>query len=218
MLEKRTSAERLEESGRRVVDWLNSPRASRHPVTKLFVLAQTMIHAYEHSRFPFDRGDFEGYQAEINRIAGNYPGVCALAGLNGPRPESAYFRLESLKKSRDAIDGWGALNDVRVLAEGGALWRIRRCALPSCKRAFYAKFPHHLFHDAKCKQKSKESSPEFKAHRRQYMRRRYHSLHHGLSSTRKTTPRARRKKTKIAANLDPFEEFLKGEDHAEHLS
>lgn len=132
MLEKRTSAERLEESGRRVVDWLNSPRASRHPVTKLFVLAQTMIHAYEHSRFPFDRGDFEGYQAEINRIAGNYPGVCALAGLNGPRPESAYFRLESLKKVvTPSMDG--------ALSTMSECWpRVGPCgefAVARCRRA-----------------------------------------------------------------------------------
>jgi hypothetical protein len=90
-----------------------------------------------------------------------------------------------MSRSRDAVICWRIVNDVGILAEAGALWRIRRCGLPSCKRAFYARVQHQLFDTEACKEKWKTLQPAFKRHRAEYMKKRYHDARHGLSSTRR---------------------------------
>jgi hypothetical protein len=148
----------------RLAEWLNSPNAKGHPATRLVEAAKGLSNAFEH-RERFDADKVDKYIREIDRIALQFPGVGEVLGADLMR-EGFQFAFRPLGRSRRAIDGWGVVNDVRILAEAGALWRICHCALPSCKRAFAAKFPHQAFHNTKCKQKHKRSSPEYKEHQR----------------------------------------------------
>jgi hypothetical protein len=54
------------------------------------------------------------------------------------------------------------------LSEAGYLARVRECA--NCKKWHYARFSHMRFCSLQCQQANFRSSPEFKAHRRQYLR------------------------------------------------
>jgi hypothetical protein len=54
--------------------------------------------------------------------------------------------------------------------------RIRRCLNERCSRWFYAQLSHKRFCCQRCKRKHHESTPEFKAQRRAYMRDRYHKF------------------------------------------
>jgi hypothetical protein len=162
---EKTQAWKASAAGRRLAEWLNSPHSKGHAATKIVVLTQALMHAAQHSKYRLEGEDFEEYKREIDRIARKFPGVCELEGMDARHPGSAWFVLRSFRKSRREIDGWGVVNDVRILAEAGALWKIRRCALPSCKRAFSASFPHQVFHDEKCKEKQKRASLDFKKRR-----------------------------------------------------
>jgi len=180
MTEKRTLEKQCKEAGKRVGAWLNSSRSTGHPVTKLIVWTRTMLHAYEPSKLPFERKDFEDYQTEINAIARRYPGIRAVRGLGGRLPESGFFPLEAMNTA-DQIP-WQIVNDVGMLVENGDLWRIRRCWLPSCKLAFCARVHKQKFHTIKCKRKWRSQQPDFKIRRAKYMRGRYHKQ---FSSTRR---------------------------------
>ncbi len=54
------------------------------------------------------------------------------------------------------------------IAAQGAVLKIRRCK--QCSRWYFAHFPHQGFCTTKCRVKHQGQSPEFKAHRRKYMR------------------------------------------------
>lgn len=64
-----------------------------------------------------------------------------------------------------------ALQMILDLARAGYLNRLRRCS--ACRRWLYAKFRHQNFCSTKCQQKHYTQSEEWKAHRREYMRRYY---------------------------------------------
>jgi hypothetical protein len=59
------------------------------------------------------------------------------------------------------------------LTARGLLSDLKQCAWGDCGRWFLAKRKDQKFHDNQCKRKHVESSPEFKAHRAEYMRGRY---------------------------------------------
>lgn len=149
-------------ASQRLAKWLNSPDAKGHPAVRLVEAATQLSSSLEHYRERFDSDDLDKYKSEIDRIARRFPGVGEVLGA-GIKRRSFLFGFRSLRESRRAIHGWGVVNDVRILAEAGALWRIRRCALPPCGRVFAANFPHQIFcSGGKCKQKYKRSSPEYK--------------------------------------------------------
>jgi len=64
-----------------------------------------------------------------------------------------------------------ALELILKLTEMGQLTRLRHCA--DCRKWLYARFRHQNFCSVKCQQRHYTQSPEWKAHRRAYMRRRY---------------------------------------------
>lgn len=69
------------------------------------------------------------------------------------------------------LDDGTALQMILDLARAGYLNRLRRCS--HCRRWLYAKFRHQNFCSTKCQQKHYTQSEEWKAHRREYMRRYY---------------------------------------------
>lgn len=69
------------------------------------------------------------------------------------------------------LDDGTALQMILDLARAGYLTRLRRCS--HCRRWVYAKFRHQNFCSTKCQQKHYTQSEEWKAHRREYMRRYY---------------------------------------------
>lgn len=69
------------------------------------------------------------------------------------------------------LDDGSALQTILDLARARYLNRLRRCA--HCRRWLYAKFRHQNFCSTKCQQRHYTQSEEWKAHRREYMRRYY---------------------------------------------
>lgn len=61
-----------------------------------------------------------------------------------------------------------AAHQIVHLAEKGLLYRVRRCG--NCRKWFFARFNHSRFCTVVCQQKGYRSSPEWKAHRREYMK------------------------------------------------
>lgn len=191
---EKMSAKRVRTASQRLAEWLNSPNAKGRPAVRLIEAARELSSALA-DRERFDADDFDKYKREIDRIALRFPGVGEVFGADIMR-KGFLFALRSLRKSRRAIDGWGVVNDVRILAEAGALWRIRRCALPSCGRAFAGSFPHQIFcPGGKCKQKYKRSSPEYKEQQRKKAAENYRDSLPPWARNKLDEKRARRRRT-----------------------
>jgi hypothetical protein len=80
------------------------------------------------------------------------------------------FDPGALAGGRPVIESM-AVHNVIELAKLGTLARLMTCA---CGRWFFAKFAHQKFCSTRCRKRNHESSEEFKAARRAYMRRYYH--------------------------------------------
>lgn len=76
------------------------------------------------------------------------------------------------RPGRKPIASFGPLDMIFELARGGHLSRLRRCS--RCRNWLYAGSKHQIFCSTKCQQKNYTTTEAFKAHRREYMRRRYH--------------------------------------------
>jgi hypothetical protein len=72
------------------------------------------------------------------------------------------------RRPADAFRKGQALNCLIYLSEHGRLDRLREC--PRCKMWLYARFSHQRFCSKKCQQAYYWASPEWKAHRREWMR------------------------------------------------
>jgi hypothetical protein len=166
---------RIHGAAQRLADWLNSPRSKGHPATKVWVLTQAMVRAARDKRHPLSRSDFKDYQTEINALTKRFRGYIGLERIDLSRPDTAHFDLWPVSQNGRGVDGLGVVNDIRILGRAGVLWKVRRCALWSCKRAFAAKVPHQMFcPGGKCKEKHKRSSPEYKCARRDKARTDYY--------------------------------------------
>ena len=75
----------------------------------------------------------------------------------------------ALAGRRPAIESM-AIHNAIALAKIGLLGRVMSCG---CGRWFFAKFAHQRFCSPRCRKKNHESSDEFKAARRAYMREYY---------------------------------------------
>jgi hypothetical protein len=67
-----------------------------------------------------------------------------------------------------------ALEMILKLTQVGDLTRLRRCT--HCQKWLFAKFRHQGFCSTQCQQKNYTQTPEWKEHRRRYMRDRYRLL------------------------------------------
>jgi hypothetical protein len=63
-----------------------------------------------------------------------------------------------------------AWNQCAVLLSRGLLDRVRRCAKEDCRKLFYARFRHAVFHDEECRLAVESANPEYKERRREHMR------------------------------------------------
>jgi hypothetical protein len=61
-------------------------------------------------------------------------------------------------------------NKCYALIGRGLLDRVRRCAKGDCRKWFYARFRHAVFHDEECRLAVESANPEYKERRREHMR------------------------------------------------
>lgn len=119
-------------------------------------------------------------QAEINAMLAKYqtkpvisgatehaPGLLILPQPAKQEPESTDWRVTEAH----------AVEMLVSMAETGMLDRVRQCEW--CKRWFVASRSDRRFCKEPCKRKHQSSSPEFKAQRAEYMRKRYELLKTG---------------------------------------
>src|SRR5215469_12898372 len=100
----------------------------------------------------------------------------AIGAGGGVTEWGAWWKRDSREK-RDAglrMFPSEALELILRLTQIGYLTRLRRCR--HCKKWLYAKFQHQIFCSTECQQREFTQRPEWKAHRRAYMRDRYHQF------------------------------------------
>lgn len=96
-------------------------------------------------------------------------------GGRAPCEWGAWWRWSSGKYEKHLrMDAGEALQMLLKLVQIGYLNRLRHCL--QCNRWLYARFRHQVYCSVKCQQKHYTKTPEFKAHRRRYMRQRYQNL------------------------------------------
>lgn len=79
-----------------------------------------------------------------------------------------WYYFDEKRWTSDAFEKGQALHCLIYLAERGRLDRMREC--PHCKKWLFARFSHQRFCSTKCQQAYYWASPEWKAHRREWMR------------------------------------------------
>ena len=196
-----------------LADWLNSRSAEGHPVARLIERTQAHIRYVENRRAndrPIDSESFESYEGDTASVARRFPGFLVPTGMDihPTNSECVWFRVDSLRRTKRANDGLTALNCIRVLCEAGVLWKIRRCALLTCRRVFVARFPHQAFHNPNCKERNKRSSSAYKNRRNEQARKAYYD---GLTAAEKMTldaKRARRKRAEVSSEKRKLEKML----------
>jgi hypothetical protein len=117
-----------------------------------------------------------GRTDHINRELSKYRFLPRIWSIGVPRPWNVMWNVvPNTSKKLKFRDGVFELNDGMALrmildfAHAGYLNRLRRCL--HCRYWLYAKFRHQDFCSTKCQQKHYAISPEWKAKRRDYMRR-----------------------------------------------
>jgi hypothetical protein len=112
----------------------------------------------------------------INRELNRYRFLPRTWSIGSPRPWTVIWDVIANTPTKvEFRDGRLELNDGLALrmildfARAGYLNRLRRCL--HCRNWLYAKFKHQNFCAMKCQQKHYAISPEWKAKRRDYMRR-----------------------------------------------
>lgn len=87
-------------------------------------------------------------------------------------PARWFVHWYSGRPGRRPIRKFGPLDMIFDLARAGQLNRLRHCS--HCQEWLYARSRHQIFCSTKCQQKHFTATEAFKAHRREYMRRRYY--------------------------------------------
>jgi hypothetical protein len=103
-----------------------------------------------------------------------HAGVVMGGGGQGPSQWAAWWTgNEGARRERHLrMVPSEAMELILKLTQIGYLTRLRRCK--RCNKWLYAKFQHQTFCSRECQQKQFTERPEWKAHRRAYMRDRYH--------------------------------------------
>jgi hypothetical protein len=181
-----------EGEARELIVWLNKRRQTaehRRIVGLLHNLAVIRAHSGEGS--PDAGQDFMGLGSELFwsvpsvRVA--WPGGAFTRSLREAQKELARYRMHpevravsnppKVSEGSKVQFGWNhgnspaaeAVLNIVALGAQGVLWRVRRCR--KCQKWFYARFRHQNFCSARCQQTYFRSSPEWREHRREYMRR-----------------------------------------------
>ena len=84
-----------------------------------------------------------------------------------PVSESAGSKVDFIWNTENSPASDAVLQIV-LLGREGLLWRVRQC--PACQRWFYARFRHQNYCTMRCQQGHYKRSPEWREHRRKYMR------------------------------------------------
>lgn len=100
--------------------------------------------------------------------------VVGVGGGGGPSEWVAWWKGDSREKRDPQLRMLPseALELILKLTQIRYLTRLRRCMF--CNKWLYAKFQHQIFCSTTCQQKHFTQRPAWKAHRRAYMRDRYH--------------------------------------------
>ncbi len=203
---EKKGAAKLAEAGRRLAAWFNSNHARRRPVAKLLGLTQFLIQLHTQEKPYEDSFEVEEYKAEIDQIARLYPSVRELERWDPRARKYPRFYEQPMRKDARSIEGWQVLRDLGILTEGGALWRVRRCRLPLCKRTFYARNRENLYCSPPCQDAAKESAGTRKEKKRLKSRTAYWNSRTSEQQEKLLEKRAKRK----AKNKSNFDEYLRG--------
>jgi len=124
-------------------------------------------------------------QDEINRELAHYPVRHAVSGAT-QHDRGLWILPQNIRDGGDVaasrrageftVTESEAVGMLVSLAADGLLDRIRRCGWRGCEKWFIASRRDQRFCSESCKRKHQRSSPEFKAHRAEYMRKRYEKL------------------------------------------
>jgi hypothetical protein len=179
-----------EREGKDIVRWLNQAGNEQRTVRvanmilALQQFAKESIFAMRPERdwSTAEYHDLGKLRSTINLMLSRYRARPVQVGIGIQSPDALAFQwVASAKDSATKLE-WTALNQILRLAEQGLLSRLRRCGLTACGKWYYARFDHQRFcgAPARCKEKHKTQSEDFKAKRRKYMRDYYRD---NLSST-----------------------------------
>jgi hypothetical protein len=129
--------------------------------------------------------DAAALQNEINHDLARYPIRHAISGasLGDPGlwvlPHNLRDGEKVAAQRRDGnfvVTESEAVGMLVSLAADGLLDRIRQCGWRECEKWYIASRRDQRFCSEPCKRKHQRSSPQFKAHRAEYMRKRYEKL------------------------------------------
>ena len=152
-----------EKSGQIVVEWLNSHHDKRDPLRRLLQASGD-----------FRAGGFAPFEAgeKVNAILRDVLYGARLAVAPQIVEATAIrWTLDWRPVGRMKRDRALAFFKLLQLAEQGLLGRVRQCAKPGCKKWFFAVREHQRFDSTECQVEDFRSSPEWRAKRRDYMRR-----------------------------------------------
>ena len=113
---------------------------------------------------------------QINRELSKYRFLPQARSIGAPRPWTVVWKVlpnmptkARFRKRLFEFNDGTALRMILDFARAGYLTRLRKCL--RCHNWLYAKFKHQEFCSTKCQQTHYAKSPEWKAKRRDYMRR-----------------------------------------------
>jgi hypothetical protein len=176
-----------EEIAGELVKWLNGRQGYREHSTVVTIIEtawriQNLESQNQKPRLVLAREALFGEKTELNTVRNRYRKMLkryAFFPWIGPWSRIAPHRWEPV---RDGIDKHGAelpppgyndfnaILDLARLADRSLFDRLRRC---SCGRWLFARFSHQRFCSAKCREKEFKTSPEWRAHRREWARKNY---------------------------------------------
>lgn len=201
----------------RLVKLLNSKPSRRHPVTKILGSFRNLIwHANQEADRgePFD--DFADLAEEVDKLARKFPFVLQVDWMTASSPDRVNFRLASFRQGQRYTHGWSVLNDIRILAQAGMLWKVTRCRFAGCKLAFNARRSIDHFCSARCRRKSERSRVKERQSRSIDARILYWR---GLSDTQKREVEVKwKRKQKRELALGDVEQFLRRSERRKYWS
>jgi hypothetical protein len=152
-----------EKDAKIVIAWVNA-RKNRNDAIARLLLANAGF--YEPGLAPFEAA--HKIRATLHSLLhASHVGLAPVLTKATPERWTIDWRRTGTMNPRQSL----AFFKLLELAEEGLLGRVRRCALPTCSRWFYARVEHKKFHSFKCQQQAFRDDPDWREKRRVYMRR-----------------------------------------------